>query len=374
MKRWILILIAATMLLSGCSRWLDGSYISVTPHQEQADTSGSGIVSVSSYNTLRRALENLIQRGKETGVISVAHYDQLSIARDTRIAIFQILANNPFANYAVENIDYELGTNAGEPALAVNIQYIHGKTEPSKIQSVDTVEDMQTVIGSALDSCYSGLVLHIEQYVDTDIDQWIADYSQQNPHKVIELPQTAVTLYPQEGGVERILEIKFSYQHSRDTLRQMQEQVNPVFSQLQLSATPGNTQIEKYQQIFQSMAQQMENFHMETSITPAYSLLMHGVGDSRAAATVYAALCQKNELDCQYVTGTHNAEPWNWNILRVDDQYYHFDFLRCLEEGSFHLMSETDMAGYVWNYTEYPATGENPEIPPTNPAPTTSNG
>ena len=40
------------------------------------------------------------------------------------------------------------------------------------------------------------------------------------------------------------------------------------------------------------------DYRIETSITPAYSLLRHGVGDSRAFAVVYAAMCQQAGLEC----------------------------------------------------------------------------
>ena len=40
----ILLLLALSLLLTGCS-WLDGSYVSVTPHREQQQTIQTGAVS-----------------------------------------------------------------------------------------------------------------------------------------------------------------------------------------------------------------------------------------------------------------------------------------------------------------------------------------
>ena len=361
MKRLLILIIATALLLTGCSGWLDGNYVSVTPHQEQTDNSGSDIVSVTSYNALRRALENLVRRNKETGVISVAHYDQLTIAKDTRTAIQRIMAENPFANYAVESIDFELGTNAGEPALAIHIQYIHGKTDPSKIQSVSNLENLQSIITNSICSYYSGLVIHVAQYQQIDIDQLVADYCLNNPHKVIEQPQVTASFYPQEGTGERIVELKFTYQYSRDTLREMQSQVSTVCTEIKRTVTESAPALEKYQQIFQTLQQLLGEYKQETSITPAYSFLLQSTGDSRAAATVYAALCRQSGLECQTITGSYNAEPWNWNILSIDGIYYYFDFLRCCQEGTFQLLAEEEMAGYVWysSADPFPSAPEN---------------
>lgn len=368
MKRWIPIVIFLCLTLGGCSGWLDGSYVSVTPHQEQQGNSGDQTSSVSSYSGLKRVLEGLIRYGKESSVISVAHYDQLVVARDTQLAIQKILMEDPLASYAVESIDFELGTSAGEPALAVQITYIHGRTDPAKIQTVSKTEQMQTAIAEALDNCDSGIVLYVENYEEMDVVQWVTDYSLLNPDKVIEQPQVTVNLYPEEGKLNRVVELKFSYQYSRDDLRQMQTQVAAVFSEAGNRVEQITEPEEKYREIFLYLCKKMEEYQQETSITPAYSLLVHGVGDSRAVSTVYAAICRQAGLECATVTGTRSGEPWNWNLVFYEEVYYHVDVLRAFREGEFRMMTEEDMSGYVWDYSAYPADGETAsEAEPTAP-------
>ena len=106
----------------------------------------------------------------------------------------------------------------------------------------------------------------------------------------------------------------------------------------------------------------MERFEykQETSITPAYSLLRHGTGDSRAFAQVYAAMCRDAGLTCMTVTGTRDGEPWTWNILLDGEEYYHVDLLRCSENGRYREQTDAEMEGYVWDYSEYPACTGSP--------------
>ena len=96
------------------------------------------------------------------------------------------------------------------------------------------------------------------------------------------------------------------------------------------------------------------DYKIETSITPAYSLLRHGVGDSRAFANVYGAMCRSAGLECLTVTGTRNGEPWTWNMICDNGIYYHLDLTRCKEDGSFCERAEGSMTGYVWDYSAFP--------------------
>ena len=110
------------------------------------------------------------------------------------------------------------------------------------------------------------------------------------------------------------------------------------------------------------------DYKIETSITPAYSLLQHGVGDDRAFATVYAAMCEQSGLKCQVITGTRWGEPWSWNLIYVGGVYYHVDLLRCSKEGVFTTRMDADMAGYVWDFSAYPESVlPEPETEPVEP-------
>ena len=114
---------------------------------------------------------------------------------------------------------------------------------------------------------------------------------------------------------------------------------------------------EKYEKIFAFLMERLEEYQQETSLTPAYSLLLHGVGDTKAFAAVYSAICRSAKLECVVVTGTHSGEPWYWNIVCCDGVYYHVDLLKCKQLGRFMLETDGNMGGYVWDYSAYPACG-----------------
>ena len=188
-------------------------------------------------------------------------------------------------------------------------------------------------------------------YETLDIQQLVQNLSQTYPQSIMECPQTAMDTYG--AGSSRVVELTFTYENSNDALRQMRTQVGAVFDSSSLYVSGDGADSQKFGQLYSFL---MDRFHytLETSITPAYSLLRHGVGDSRAFATVYAAMCRAAGLDCQIVTGTRDAEPWTWNLICDDGIYYHVDLTRCKEEGGFQEKAGGDMTGYVWDYSAYP--------------------
>ena len=352
MKRRIICLAAAlSLLLSGCGIWMDGNYVSVTPHEEQTSGVQSGVISASNYMELRNALTQMVDSGTESAVINVAEYNQSTVESGISMAAQYIKTMYPVGAYAVDEIQYEIGSGGGKPAVSVSITYIHGRSEIRKIQKVQDMAGVQDKIAEALEKCESGVVLLVKGYEWTDVAQFVEDYAALHPDIVMETPQVAVGVYP-EMGISRVLELKFTYQTSRESLRQMQEQVEPYFASASLYVSGNGSDTQKYAQLYAFLMERYD-YKFETSITPAYSLLCHGVGDGEAFATVYAAMCRQAGLECQVVTGTKAGEPWWWNMVCDDGVYYHVDLLACNAAGGFREMTDAQMEGYVWDYSAY---------------------
>lgn len=341
------------LMLAGCGYTIDGTYVSIKPHEQQGNPIQSASISAADYGTLCAVLENLVAVGTENAVINVGSYDQNLVAADMEKAVSYIAEDYPLGAYAVERIIYEIGLGGGTPAISVDISYIHGRSELRQIKNVTDMTGAAEHIGSALQDFDTGLVLLVDSYAETDIAQIVADFADQNPDLVMETPQVVVGLYPEEGE-NRVVELIFTYQTSRDALRQMRAQVQRVFESASLYVSSDSTDARKYEQLFTFLMERFD-YQMETSLTPSYSLLNHGVGDSKAFAAVYAAMCRQAGLDCRIITGTHNGEPRCWNMIYVDGCYYHVDLLESSAASRFLKRTDGQMAGYVWDYSAYPA-------------------
>lgn len=337
-------------LLSGCSSWMDGEYLSVSPHREKVNPAGSNPVEVSSYEQMLKMLNELVESGADNCVMSMP-FNSATVHQYANAAVSDVMSANPFAAYAVKKITFDVGTNRGTPVIAFRINYRMGRAEILQIRQTSSMDEAQSLIINALDNCDNSIVLRIKHYTDTDFEQLVHKYADDHPDKVMELPQVKVAIYP-EHAKDCIVSMQFTYNTNRKDLQLMQQQVKLVFTSAELYVKETSQIKEIYSRLY-SFLMERNDYTIETSITPAYSLLQHGVGDSRAFASVYAAMCRQANLDCQVVSGTRNGEAWCWNVVGFRGSYYHVDLLRCMDNGGFQMLKASDMDGYVWDYSLY---------------------
>ena len=357
MKRKItlILVICLCFALCGCNLWMDGSYYSVQPHQDDHSDKALESATASSYEELLNALIDMVENGQQSGIIYMPGFQNAQLTSYMKRAITHITSNHLIGAYAVDEILYDIGTNSSKPALAVDISYIHNRSEILRIRKAADMRIAGNMIEDALNSCEAGIVIRITEYEKVDFALFVQDHVEQHPDKCMEAPQVTAAVYPQTGA-DRVIELSFTYQTNRDALRNMQAYVGPVFEAAELNVKGEETQEAKFALMY-AFLMERSDYQLETSITPAYSLLRHGVGDYNAFATVYAAMCRRAGLDCQVVTGTKEGDPWAWNIICEDGIYYHIDLLNPSEDGKLQKLTEETMQNYVWDYSSYPASG-----------------
>lgn len=351
MKKIICLLITLCFLLSGCS-WMDGEYHSVTPHAGDGIQPSQDGIAVSSYLQLREALLEMVNTGTTEAVFYITEINQEMIDQYMNTAITYLQKSTAIGAYALREITYEVGTQAEHQAVAVDAVYVHGRQEILRIKKAQDMKRLKSLINEALRNCSGSLVMMVEQYEELDLVQYAQDYVNRNSQVCMEMPLVTVGIYP-ESGTERVVEMTFTYETSRDTLRSMQENVAPIFSAAKLYVQGSEDDLQKYSQLYSFLIERFD-YQYETSITPTYSLLRYGVGDCKAFASVYSNMCQNAGLLCNVVSGTRNGEAWYWNQVKIDDVYYHVDLLADNTTGEFALHLPEEMTGYVWDYSMYP--------------------
>lgn len=356
MKKVAALCLACCLLLCGCASIFDGSYVSITPHQPQQDRPDSQMASAKNYSQLYQVLKNVIRSGATESLISVVDYYQPALEREVTSAVETVLAEDPIAAYAVNEISFEIGTNQGLPAVVVIVRYTHDRSEIQKILEVTQIGEIEEIISAELSRYSTGVVLHGEDIGSLDYEQLVEDFGGLHPETVMEVPEVIVNQYPKEGKTQ-VVELKFNYQHSRDVIREMQAKVEPIFEAAALHAGGGKDDRAKYTRLYALLMESFEIYTLETSITPAYSLLIYGVGDSKAFANVYGAMCRQAGLECITVSGTRMGEAWHWNMVKLGGNYYHLDLLASRRAGAFNLCSDAQMTGYVWDYSALPTGG-----------------
>ena len=355
MKRYFAAVLALILCicLCGCDFWLQDTYVSVKPFQVQNEEGENEAITADSYMGVRDALKEIVEGCLQSAVILVPTLDEKTADYYMTAALNYIVKNNAIGAYAVDEISYEIGTNAGELAIALDITYNYNRIEILRIVHTN----MDTAIGMIQESLRqydADITVYIEDFDDVDLVQMVQDYVDGNPHLCMEMPQVTAAVYP-ETGEERVVVLTFTYRNSREVLRSMQDNVQDTFKHMRIE---GETLLEKYSGLYTFLMDRHE-YVLETSITPSYSLLRYGMGDSKAFATVYAAMCKQLNLDCQVVSGTKDGEAWYWNIIESGEAVYHLDLLQCSQNGGFYFLDESQMIGYVWDYSAYGSSNED---------------
>lgn len=349
-KSALLIVICALLVLCGCSSWLNGSYVSVKPHKEQNFQPEQILLTPKNYADLEQILTTMVLNGQQKKTISMEKMkDNWQDYVDD--AVDYVKNTYPMGAYAVQDIVYDIGVSGKKPALAVEITYRRSIAEIGAVQEVNAQEDIADILHDALRAYDLNVALSFEQYEKIDYTQIVRDFALLNPHYVMEVPRVSVMTYPQEGEA-RIVELIFHYDTSRTSMRQMQEQVARIFSASEIYVSGEGTEREKYSLMYSFLINRFD-YKIQTSITPAYSLLHYGVGDNKAFASVYAAMCRQAGLDCKVISGTRAGKSWHWNLIVLDGEVYHVDLLRCRERGIFYYKTPQAMTDYVWDYSAY---------------------
>lgn len=354
MKRIAMMLMAVCLFLSGCSL-MSGEHLSVTPHESPVAGNQTPNRSVSDYGELKAVLEAMVQAGTESMVVNVARYNQKLLDNGVKTAVTHLKENFPLGAWAVEDVEYEIGTGGGQRVISVNISYIHGRSQIRQVRKVSDMEELEAQMAASLEECADSAVFLVEEYDRKDLVQMVEDYAAVHPNTVMEIPAVAVGVYPDGESGTRVVEVDFTYQTSRESLRQMQNQVRRVFASAELYINSDSTEMQKYSQLYTFLMERFD-YTIDTSITPAYSLLVHGVGDSEAFASIYGAMCRQAGLECKAISGTKNGAAWYWNMIQVDNRWYHVDLLEASAAGAFACYENEQMQGYVWDYSAYGET------------------
>lgn len=344
------LVLALAVCLSGCG-WMDGSYVSVTPHQVSPGQSSEGSArAIRGYTELRSALVSMIDSGSTRELFSLAEYPREEALADMEQAVAYAMSTYPIGAYAVEDIRFDFGTGMGALAMSVDITYRHSREAIERIQTVRGADGAEAAIADALHECTDVLVLQVTGYRGEDYAALALEYARQNPDRVMEIPEIQAEIWPDQGSV-RVLELTFAYQTDRQILRAMREEVQPVFSSAALYVTGQAGEWVKFSQLYTFLTERFD-YKIETSVTPAYSLLCQGSGDSQAFARIYAAMCRRIGLEVFAIQGTREGEVWWWNLVRIDGLWFHVDLL---DPGGFRAMTDAEMTGYEWDRTAWPA-------------------
>jgi len=360
MKRKLLSLAIALTLLfsaSGCALF-EKEYTYSEPYAETLERDTGDATEISNYSMLKAAILNMINERQFSGELRFTNYHG-TVSDDLAAVCVEIKSSNPLGAYAVDTLTYDSSRIISYYIAEIHITYQKTKEEIQSIRNVNSEADLEACLKNALLSSQAKLAVRTyAPSIDEGVVSALLDRICYQDPVSIPVPVTAaIDVYPKEGS-SRIFELQLSYQESPSRRADMGTTVQTRIQELLSEPLPA----EAPQQALEIANRLTESLTEPTGSYPgtAYGALAEHGADSLGIALAYGALCRAAGLDCMVVRGSIGAmgtEEHYWNILRLDEDYYHVDLSRfgLGMQNAFLLDDDTIWGTYLWDTTAYPA-------------------
>lgn len=356
-KKYLALLLAVCLPLTGCSSLLEREYHSVSRHISQtADTEDTSVLRVERYSDLVNSVQFLMSMGETEGVVHLYQYSG-DVNQDVSDACQEVLTQDPLGAWALLDIDWTCSRIVSYYECTFTFHYRHTVDEMAAIQTAVGTAAIRDAMEQALTSYAPTLVLKTSRYYTQKelLFSLLQEAYYANPAYAQGYPSVSVSVYPQQGqSVQPIVELTFSYSQSQAELQAQAEAVAAAASAL-LGPAPAQGETGIWL-LYSRLADQID--YAPDGSSSVYAALVEGTSDSQGAALACQLLYTQAGFSCLTVQGTLDGSPHWWNLVELDGTWRHADVTSGLEQEAF-LCSDSEMeARYTWDREGYPACPE----------------
>lgn len=326
----------------------------VTDHPEHPVTGeDSNVLQAENYQDLVNDVLYFVKQGMDSGVIRLTNYPR-DVETDLNNACLEVARDAPLGAYAVDYIEHDCTRVVKYYEATIHITYRRTQEQIQSIKNVTGSSAIRQVLQEKLTHFSPEAVLQIAYFREDE--DYISDLIRQAyydaPAAALGMPEYTVTLYPEEHGQERIVEILLTYAEPETQLRRKSQQLLQQAELLETSFQ-GLTGAKAAEAIHALLRQQADDAPDGEGVT-AYDALLEGRADSEGMALAFQLLCEIEGLDCRVVQGMRNGQPHFWNVFALSPgRYAHVD----ASGGDTILLSDDAFSalGYAWDRDEIPA-------------------
>lgn len=352
MKVTVLVLVLA-VLLGGCALAPD-EYRSVTAHAGAVSQSvPADAVTVRTYEQLKQAVLDLVERRSEEGTIRAANYEG-DLEADLAQATYEVAKLEPLGAYAVDYMTHDSTLIVNYYEIHIQITFRRTAREIASVESVTTQAKLRARVEQAVANLESHVAMRVSGYRERDLAAIVEEYCDANPATAMEVPQVSVSVYPDSGSV-RIVELELKWSLPPETLRSYTSEVAESVHNAAEYIRYRQSDREKLELLFTYLTERFQYEAAETA-TPVHDALCAGVADPTGLARAWKLICDEAGVECYTVEGLYNGEARMWNVVGWDGGYRHVDLARSILEGnSLRPYTDLEMTAYYWNPEQAPA-------------------
>ena len=351
---------AAAMQLSACSV-LDKEYVSIRdymPFEQEQSVTGSKLT-VHSFNALKSALLNMAYEGRTEGSVVFDSAYEGDAAEDLENACWAVRTEDALCAYCVENISYEFNKIVTINEADIKISYSGASANPNQIVHLGFSSEAENAILNAMKKGSRSLTLLVGRsgFSAEDMAAQVVKAYRDNPTVVPRKPEAIVNVFS-GAGTQRLYEIQIDYGVTALELARCRKQLE-LFRPFDELNRPDASEVERAYVACRYLVENCRILDDEDTdgADSAYTALIERRAGSEGLAFGYMELCRQLGVDCRIVYGQHDWKEHCWNIVRLDDNYYHVDITQCAKGGpalGFMQNDETFWGMYRWDVAAYP--------------------
>lgn len=358
------LLLCFALLCSACESLDPDEYVSVKEHEapyanrettEPPDETESVpepvLRTVSRSSDLREAIQEMAMNGEESAQFLVENYKG-DVNTDIKNVFNLLLSDSPKFNYAMDSLNCEMKRTQAGPVIKVEIKL---RLTPQELNDIKTrlfPEPALSDIFKALRQQLSSFTVQVSGYQDTDFYALLDDYILHHPDQIAEAPGISVAVYPDRGSV-RVVELHFVYQSDSETLKKNKDETNAFLNVIGSQLFGAQDAQELLDTLYMHLVPRIG--YESADDATVYSQTVEKKGSSRTMASVVEYLCTKAGWSCEIVCGTRGEEPWYFNRLLWEGQWWYFDLHSAALNGQPPVPYRFDeMEGYDWDAERYP--------------------
>ena len=355
-KKLISVICAVVLMLglTGCSALYSNSYYSEQDFQgnEKIDLDADVRV-VQNYSELRRLVFGMVNNHTETTELVFSGYTG-NVVSDIASVCNAVKNESSFGAYCVDYISYDLRQIVSSYEAVISISYLYSSEELQILQTTSNLDSFAELLAQALEQGDTKLVVRVNNGIaDAESVGELMEHTARNhPLKISYIPKFNVRIF--DGNTsQKIYDVSIQYDESINNEARIQK-MNEVISTF-LSELQGGSEEKRIAEASVILGDHCTI--SEEGGNTAYDALIDCAADSRGIACAFKALCDRMGVECIVVSGRMEKLAHFWNIVKIEDAYYHMDIslLNILGgEGSLFLTDTEKQANCWWNQSEYP--------------------
>ncbi|MBQ3255826.1 MAG: hypothetical protein IJA67_00210 [Oscillospiraceae bacterium] len=356
-KKLILTIFVACILycITGCSALYSNSYYSEQDFQgnEKIDLDADVQV-VQNYSELRRLVFGMVNSHTETKELLFSGYTGNAVS-DIASVCNAVKNESSFGAYCVDYISYDLRQIVSSYEAVISISYLYTAEELQILQTTSNLDSFAELLAQALEQGDTKLVVRVNNGIaDAEsVNELMEHTARSHPLQISYIPKFNVRIF--DGNTsQKLYDVSIQYDVNLDNGERLQAMNGVLSSMIPEAAEAG------WEKRIAIAAERLSG-HCTYTVDggdTAYEALLDSAANSQGIACAFKALCDRMGLECLVVDGSLEKQAHFWNIIKIEDAYYHMD-ISLLDnlggERSLFLRDAEKQVNCWWDQSEYPA-------------------